>query len=58
MEQSIADMTALMDHLDMDKAIVGGLSLGGYTSLSLLCRPSRTLCGPADHRLRPGLPEG
>lgn len=53
MEQSIADMTALLDHLDVDKAIVGGLSLGGYTSLSFYAaHPERCAalliidCGP------------
>lgn len=53
MEQSIADVTALMDHLGVEKAIVGGLSLGGYTSLSFYAaHPERCAalliidCGP------------
>ncbi len=52
-DHSVADMTALLDHLGVDKAIVGGLSLGGYTSLSFYAaHPERCAalliidCGP------------
>jgi pimeloyl-ACP methyl ester carboxylesterase len=31
---TVADMTAILDHLNVDKAIIGGLSLGGYMSLA------------------------
>jgi pimeloyl-ACP methyl ester carboxylesterase len=31
---TVADMAALLDHVGADKAIVGGLSLGGYMSLA------------------------
>lgn len=31
---TIADMAALLDHVKADRAIVGGLSLGGYMSLA------------------------
>jgi pimeloyl-ACP methyl ester carboxylesterase len=33
-EATVADMLALLDHLDAKTAIVGGLSLGGYMSLA------------------------
>jgi pimeloyl-ACP methyl ester carboxylesterase len=50
---SVADMDALLDEVGADKAIVGGLSLGGYTSLSFCAaHPDRCSalliidCGP------------
>ncbi|HLI67956.1 MAG TPA: alpha/beta fold hydrolase [Caulobacteraceae bacterium] len=33
-EATVADMAALLDHVGAEKAIVGGLSLGGYMSLA------------------------
>ena len=39
---TVADMTALLDVVGADKAIVGGLSLGGYMSLAFhLAHPER-----------------
>ena len=41
---TVADMTALLDHLGVEKAVIGGLSLGGYMSLAFqLAHPERTL---------------
>src|SRR5437867_9901093 len=31
---TVADMRALLQHLRVDRAVVGGLSLGGYVSLA------------------------
>jgi pimeloyl-ACP methyl ester carboxylesterase len=31
---TVADMAALLDHVDADSAVIGGLSLGGYMSLA------------------------
>ncbi len=31
---TVADMAALLDHLDFTQAVIGGLSLGGYMSLA------------------------
>ena len=33
-ELTVADMRALLQHLGVDRAVVGGLSLGGYVSLA------------------------
>ena len=39
---TVADMAALLDTVGADKAIVGGLSLGGYMSLAFYCtHPAR-----------------
>ncbi|MDA1075211.1 MAG: alpha/beta fold hydrolase [Proteobacteria bacterium] len=35
---TVADMAALLDHLQVDQAVVGGLSLGGYMSLAFNLR--------------------
>ena len=38
----VADMAALLDEVDADKAVLGGLSLGGYLSLAFyLAHPER-----------------
>jgi pimeloyl-ACP methyl ester carboxylesterase len=37
-EQSVEDMRALLDLLDAPKAVVGGMSLGGYLSLAFHAR--------------------
>lgn len=42
-EATVADMAALLDHLGAARAVVGGLSLGGYMSLAFHRRhPERT----------------
>lgn len=39
---TVADMRGLLDHLGIDRAVVGGLSLGGYMSLAFhLAHPER-----------------
>ncbi|MBV1879528.1 MAG: alpha/beta fold hydrolase [Pseudomonadales bacterium] len=37
-EKTVADMLALLDHLDISSAVIGGLSLGGYMSLAFHLR--------------------
>jgi pimeloyl-ACP methyl ester carboxylesterase len=40
---TVDDMAALLDHLGIDQAVIGGLSLGGYMSLAFhLAHPERT----------------
>lgn len=40
---TVADMAALLDHCGVDAAVIGGLSLGGYSSLAFhLAHPGRT----------------
>ena len=55
---TVADMAALLDEVGAGKAIVGGLSLGGYMSLAFYRSPSRPGAGAPDHRYRAGLQEG
>jgi pimeloyl-ACP methyl ester carboxylesterase len=57
---TVADMAALLDHLGVQKAVIGGLSLGGYMSLAFnLAHPDRVqallLCdtGPGYRRDEP-----
>ncbi len=42
--EAVADMAALLDHCGIARAVVGGLSLGGYLSLAFhLAHPERVL---------------
>jgi pimeloyl-ACP methyl ester carboxylesterase len=42
-EHTVADMAAILDAVGADKAVIGGLSLGGYMSLGFnLAHPDRT----------------
>lgn len=42
-ELAVADMAALLDHLEIERAVIAGLSLGGYLSLAFHARhPERT----------------
>ena len=42
--EAVADMAALLDHCEIERAVVGGLSLGGYLSLAFhLAYPERVL---------------
>ena len=56
-EACIADMLALLDAEGVERAVIGGLSLGGYLSLAFhLCHPERVRalmlfdCGPGFRR--------
>ncbi len=40
-----ADVLALMNHLDLDSAVVGGLSMGGYITLAVAKAAARRLDG-------------
>ena len=40
---TVADMAAMLDAVGAEKAIIGGLSLGGYMTLAFQPRPSRAL---------------
>ena len=43
-EATVADMAAILDACGVDRAVIGGLSLGGYMSLAFhLAHPARTL---------------
>jgi alpha/beta hydrolase fold len=64
MDDYADDIVALMDHLGIDKAVVGGMSMGGYVLLNLLERyPERVAAsvfivsprrGATTMRARPG----
>lgn len=45
MASHAADVLSLMGHLDIDRAVVGGLSMGGYISLAVAKVASRRLDG-------------
>lgn len=52
-EHTMADLLALLDHLELEQAVIGGHSLGGYMSLAFHARhPTRVgalyaqACGP------------
>ncbi|WP_243370968.1 alpha/beta hydrolase [Geotalea sp. SG265] len=40
------DVIALMDHLALEKAVVGGMSMGGYVLLDLLARYPQRIAAP------------
>jgi len=43
-DHTVADMAALLDHCGVEKAVIGGLSLGGYATLTFhLAHPDRCL---------------
>ena len=42
-------VVALLDHLDIDEAVVGGTSLGANTTLEVAC--TRSIGGVGNHRL-------
>jgi 3-oxoadipate enol-lactonase len=46
MDNYADDIVALMDHLGIDKAVVGGMSMGGYVLLNLLERYPDRIAAP------------
>ena len=46
MDNYADDIVALMDHLGLDKAVVGGMSMGGYVLLNLLERYPERVAAP------------
>jgi pimeloyl-ACP methyl ester carboxylesterase len=45
MDEYAADVLALMTHLEIDRAGIGGLSMGGYVALALLARAPARVAG-------------
>jgi pimeloyl-ACP methyl ester carboxylesterase len=45
MDDYAADVLALMNHLDIDRAVIGGLSMGGYVAFALLRRAPERVAG-------------
>jgi 3-oxoadipate enol-lactonase len=45
MDQYADDILALLDHLKIDRAVIGGISLGGYVVLSIAVRHAQRTAG-------------
>jgi 3-oxoadipate enol-lactonase len=45
MDQYADDIVALLDHLKIDRAVIGGISLGGYVALSIALRHAQRTAG-------------
>lgn len=60
MEQHADNLAALLDHLDVEKAIVAGLSMGGYVTFAFWRRHPERVAGLAlvDTRAEPDTPAG
>jgi pimeloyl-ACP methyl ester carboxylesterase len=43
MDEYAADVVALLDHLELERAVIGGLSMGGYITFALLRRGLRSI---------------
>lgn len=54
------DVLALMDHLDVDRAAIAGLSMGGYVAMALAARAPKRISRLilADTRMTADTPEG
>jgi pimeloyl-ACP methyl ester carboxylesterase len=54
------DVVALLDALEIDRAVIGGLSMGGYATFALFRRAPERFSGMllADTRSTPDTPEG
>jgi len=44
----VEDMRALLDHLGIEKAVIGGHSLGGFMSLTSIAVPTLVIIGDGD----------
>jgi pimeloyl-ACP methyl ester carboxylesterase len=60
MDDYAADVLALMDHLDIAKAAIAGLSMGGYVAMALVARAPKRVSHLflADTRMTPDTDEG
>ena len=57
-EQSVEDMLLLLDHLDVRRAVLGGMSLGGYLSLAFQMRHAERVAGQILIDTGPGFRRG
>jgi pimeloyl-ACP methyl ester carboxylesterase len=60
LDDAAADTAAFMDHLRIDRAVIGGLSMGGYITMALFRRSPERFDGMilADTRAEADTPEG
>jgi pimeloyl-ACP methyl ester carboxylesterase len=60
LDDAAADLAAFLDHLRLDRAVIGGLSMGGYIAMALFRRSPELFDGIvlADTRAEADTPEG
>jgi len=60
LDDAAADLGAFLDHLRLDRAVIGGLSMGGYIAMALFRRSPERFDGIilADTRAEADTPEG
>src|SRR6185503_6037617 len=60
LDDMAGDVTALLDELAIDSAVIGGLSMGGYITFALFRRAPERFTGMilADTKAQPDTPEG
>jgi len=60
MDDYAGDVLALMDHLDLDRAAIAGLSMGGYVAMALAARAPKRISHLilADTRMTADTPDG